>query len=710
MRAALLVSIAALVVAPMEAAARQGSEVSVPDILQVSDIGGLGVSPNGRVLAFRVERADLSSNAYPTQWYVWTEDAGVRGVGPGGDAIYLDPGVTSREAPIWSPDSSAFFYRALAGAEVQLWRALADGSGAAAVVVTDADVVSIEPDRAGDGLIFATGPSRDAIRRAEREEYDAGILVDEHVDLAQNLFRGAMINGRRATQRLTGSWFVRAGLLWREPLTHHRLDFGTLASHPMDGARGTATPEATPGRPGEAISTSGDVARAKSDGGERSIEVARAGGGTVTCGLDACRARVSWLAWRRGADEVLFATQDAAWSQTVHLWDIAHGRVRTVARSEGLLSGSRDSTMPCAVAHEAVFCVVASAALPPRLERIRIRDGERAVLFDPNDELRRRLSERLRVERLRWRGAEGHDYTGVLFSSTQRPAGRRPLFINYYLCDGFLRGGLGDEWPLTPLAEAGIDALCITSTTIPGAQDSLANNRAAAEGVAAIIARLDREGRTDARRVGMGGLSFGSEVTLWVAYNTDLLAAASISSPGLEPSYYWFNGVRGRDNHQRLAAAWQLRAPDETPERWRQLSAALNADRVTAPLLMQMPEQEARLVTELHARLSNSPTPVELYAFPDEPHIKVQPRHKLAAYQRNLDWFRYWLASELDSDPRKRAQYARWDSLRARQEALSPAPRNAATVPGSPGRRYGNNGDRPAPAGAEGRPRRPSLR
>ena len=710
MRAGMLASIAALVLAPTEAGAGRGSEISVPDILQVTDIGGLAVSPDGRALAFRVERADLPSNAYPTRWHVWTELGGVRGVGSGGDAIYIDPGVTYREAPIWSPDSSAFFYRALVGGEVQLWRSLADGSGAASVVATDADVLSIEPDPAGEELIFATGPSREAIRRAEREEYDAGILVDQHVDLAQNLFRGAIINGRRATQRLTGSWFMRAGLLWREPLTRYRLDFGTLASRPMDGVMGRAAPEATPGRPGEAVSGTGDVARAKSDGGERSIEVARAGGAIVTCRVDACRARVSWLAWRRGADEVLFATQDAAWAQTVHLWDVARGRVRTIARSEGLLSGGRDSTSPCAVAQDALFCVTASAASPPRVERIRVRDGERAILFDPNDDLRRRLSERLRVERLRWRGAEGHDYTGVLFSSAERPAGRRPLFIDYYLCDGFLRGGLGDEWPLAPLAEAGIDALCVTSTTIPGAQDSLANNRAAAEGVAAIVARLDREGRTDTRRVGMGGLSFGSEVTLWVAYNTGLLAAASVSSPGLEPSYYWFNGVRGRDNHDRLAAAWQLRAPDETTDRWRQLSAALNADRIRAPLLMQMPEQEARLVTELYARLSNSPTPVELYAFPDEPHIKVQPRHKLAAYQRNLDWFRYWLAGERDSDPRKRGQYARWDSLRARQAALSPVPTSAATAPGSPGRRYGSSGDRRARAGAGDRPRRPSDR
>jgi hypothetical protein len=49
-----------------------------------------------------------------------------------------------------------------------------------------------------------------------------------------------------------------------------------------------------------------------------------------------------------------------------------------------------------------------------------------------------------------------------------------------------------------------------------------------------------------------------------------------------------------------------------------------------------------------------------MYAFPNEPHIKTQPRHKLAVYQRNLDWFRFWLLGAVDPDPAKAEQYRRW--------------------------------------------------
>ena len=77
-----------------------------------------------------------------------------------------------------------------------------------------------------------------------------------------------------------------------------------------------------------------------------------------------------------------------------------------------------------------------------------------------------------------------------------------------------------------------------------------------------------------------------------------------------------------------------------------------------------MPEKEARRVPELYARLAAQGTPTELYAFPDEAHIKVQPRHRMAAYVRNLDWFRFWLQGIEDQDDAKDGQYARWDAMR----------------------------------------------
>lgn len=77
---------------------------------------------------------------------------------------------------------------------------------------------------------------------------------------------------------------------------------------------------------------------------------------------------------------------------------------------------------------------------------------------------------------------------------------------------------------------------------------------------------------------------------------------------------------------------------------------------------MQFPEQEVRLSIELVSRLATA-RKGETHVFPFAPHIKIEPRQKLAAYERNLDWFRFWLKGERDPDPVKAAQYQRWAEL-----------------------------------------------
>jgi dipeptidyl aminopeptidase/acylaminoacyl peptidase len=145
------------------------------------------------------------------------------------------------------------------------------------------------------------------------------------------------------------------------------------------------------------------------------------------------------------------------------------------------------------------------------------------------------------------------------------------------------------------------------------------------------------------------------------------LAAASIASTQVEPAYYWANAVAGRDTPQMLRQGWGLGPPGETPQAWASVSPALNVDSMSAPMLVQIPEQEYRMIPEFIAKLSRSATPSEVYAFPNEPHLLIQPRHRAAAYARNLDWFRFWLQGVEDPDPAKADQYARWRAMAARR-------------------------------------------
>jgi len=178
-----------------------------------------------------------------------------------------------------------------------------------------------------------------------------------------------------------------------------------------------------------------------------------------------------------------------------------------------------------------------------------------------------------------------------------------------------------------------------------------------------VVALLAADGKADPGRVGMGGLSFGSEVTLWTLMHSDAIAAASVSSISPTPSYYLLNSLR-EAFRTNLRLMWQLGAPDETPERWKEISPAFRIERIRVPILFQLPEQEYRMLLDYALPLLRR-NQGDLYVFPEEAHIKFQPRHKLAAYERNIDWFRFWLQAYEDPEPAKVEQYRIWRRMRA---------------------------------------------
>ena len=218
----------------MAGAAPARSEPRTPalaELVETADLSSLAASRDGRLVAFRTDRPSIDRNSYDLMWSILDVETGtVVPIGGGGAPIIADPGYLVAERPTWSPDGRWIYYRALRGGAVQIWRAATDGSAVELVTREDGDVLSLEPARDGRAILYRTGPARETIERAELEEYDRGILVDQHVELGQNLFRGAIINGRHASERLTGRWFSRGGVLWAQPPRGRRLDFASLAT------------------------------------------------------------------------------------------------------------------------------------------------------------------------------------------------------------------------------------------------------------------------------------------------------------------------------------------------------------------------------------------------------------------------------------------------------------------------------------------------
>src|SRR3546814_814359 len=342
--------------------------------------------------------------------------------------------------------------------------------------------------------------------------------------------------------------------------------------------------------------------------------------------------------------------------------------MRLIGAAVGLLNGYRfpSSNAPCAVGAQFGRCVSDSANMPPRLERLDLDSGKRTTLFDPNTVLAQ-ASGTVDSELLAWTDADGRQFTGHLFMpASRRPGERIPLFVTYYSCAGYLRGGLSDEWPLLPLASSGIAALCVNyyrpSRVNRDAAVDYDIGRVSVETIAEIL--IDR-GLVDRGAIGMGGLSYGSEITIWTAAHSDLLAAASATSPSATPTWYWSMALL-EGWPEAAMKSWRLGSPLETPDRWRQISPAYFSERIKAPLLMQMAEEEYRAALDYYVPMVRAGAAVEMYAFPQAGHWKFLPRQKLASYERDLDWFRFWLQGFEDKDLRKAEQYARWRVMRER--------------------------------------------
>lgn len=663
MVAAILAAVAGLV------AGAVSLDQDLVSLIETPNLSSPAISPDGRYVAFRRDVATVSDNRHRFSWWVAPIDGRLPAVevADGGDAMYNEAGALISAPPTWSADSRFIYYRTLTRDGVQVARA-GLGRSVAPVTASSADVLDFVL-KAGGEVVFATGPARQDIIDAEAKERERGVLVDHTVDPAQNLFGAIKVNGRLSAQRFTGRWFGRRTLLGEQPPRYWRTS-GETSEIPIgiDEARAAGLVIDTALRP--LFGTSGPSDRnAAGDrvflDADHGVRIKRAGGLEHQCGAKMCGVdSVVQLSWRPGRDQILLIARTSLGGRVVRLWDPIRGSARILYTTEDQLSGGGSGNAPCAVGERATVCILASAISPPRLISIDLESGHAKDLTpsstDPG----------VTARRVRWTDKSGRSFYGHLIEPSGVPQ-RRPLFITYYTCGGYLRGGTGDEWPLEVFARAGIAALCIEKLS-EGSSSQDANlhaYEAASAGIEAVIDRLSADGVVDPQRVGIGGLSFGSDVAMWTAIRTNRIAAVSIASVQLEPTYWWFNTVRGRNVADAIRQAWGLGAPDETPERWRLLSPALNVEKIRAPVLMQMPEQEFRPTMELYSRLSQTSTPTELYVFPMEPHILTEPKHRLAAYERNLDWFRFWLQGAEDADPRKAAQYQRWRASRERWKA-----------------------------------------
>jgi dipeptidyl aminopeptidase/acylaminoacyl peptidase len=666
--------------------------VSIQDLATLRDIEGLSVSPDGRWAAFQVRRADPQANRYSLEWFVVpTAGGAARRLGDGGEAIlarlsgYI-AGLAPAAPPIWSPDSRWVFYLRQDNGRTQIWRTRVDGRRTEQLTHNEGDVARAVYARDGQRVLFETRPSgaqRDAALAAEGR---SGFLYDDRFTPLHSrhpLTPSGLATAVRPAARLAVT--TQESKVWIYTFEGERetlANAGDQAEFAQLTAASRPSGEMLFGRP-SASSDAGASARTEARDRERqgfmpplTIVVQPSGSGEVVCAAPECTGQMIGPLWWRGETEVVFQRREgAAFEDTaLYAWRPGQNTPRSILRTPNRLDS-------CAVAvGKRLVCFYEQPDYPRRVAAVDLDTGAIDILYDPNpDFVRFYLGPPPR--RLDVRTRSGTETYGYLVLPPHHDSARPlPLVIVTYRCSGFLRGGSGDEYPIYPFAAQGFAVLCL-NLPIPDYGRAAHTNwveyigqdygpgvpakRRVQESVDAAIDQLEAMNAIDPNRVGLSGWSNGAITVLYALSHMPRLHAAIASSTYDEPIDYYLGGPNGR-----MQYAWRGWGPlATTAERWREFALSLNADRVRAPLLLNVADHEMLSTLMPVSALEDAGRAVEMYVFPDEYHEKWQPAHRLEIYKRNIDWMNFWLRGVEDSDPAKAAQYQRWRAMRERPVA-----------------------------------------
>ena len=623
--------------------------VTADDLVRLSDLGPsspapgehvIGLSPDKRFAAVQVRTADPSINRYRIRIDVIdlsSRDA-PRTIDEGGDvALQYVSGIGGRTVStgyaaatplIWSPDGSWVYFLKRFGTTAQVWRA-ALGGGRSVAVTHDAEGVDdFIISKYGDQLTYTSRRLDADLQASLRAEYLRGFKYDT---------RFVPLFDDRPQQSVT------------KPTTRV-IDLRT------DLARDATIIEAASFdrqvqivRKGFAVtSRTGETALiSESDHGTRRVAVRLANGLEQICSSLECSGPTAvW--WTKDGNRVRFIRREGWGNDETAIYEWQPG-----AAHPKRLYVTQDLLIDCQSVDDRLVCARERSADPRHIIVLDPRSGKARTIYDPNEEFRRRSLGK--IERLHWRNEFGTETFGDLVYPVGYVRGHAyPLVVVQYISRGFLRGGVGDEFPIQAFANRGYAVLSVqrpdrnllpSASITEKAQDDrskakLADRRDVLSSIETGVQSLIDRGIADPRQIGITGLSDGSSTVQFALVNSSMFKAASVSGCCWDPYQDAIVGPGAAEAYHQ--SGWP-ELINYNSVFWSHISLVENARRIAAPILIQQSDDEFRGAIASYTALKQAKRAVALFVFPNEHHVKWQPAHKLAAYERNLRWFDFWL-------------------------------------------------------------------
>ncbi|MBY0565994.1 MAG: Atxe2 family lasso peptide isopeptidase [Hyphomonadaceae bacterium] len=652
-----------------QAAARPPTAEDLLALLELGDYrGGLSISPDGQTLAVFARETRVRENDYRYRLLVMPSAGGSpREIADAGDIILRDTpygptGAAADRAPVWSPDGRYLAYIAERDGRAELWRVSPDGAAAQLLVDGPGEVLRfVWLDETN--LVVETAAPRDALSAASSHAATYGFHPDDFFTPYASLTPRATIDHARV--QLVVNAATRAERA-ASPDESAQLNVQPRRPAPLNAIANDRTSDAVAWI---APRIAGDQASTPALG---LYYAADEGRDVMTCDDPACSGRMlgAWIF----ADRIVFRRMEGHGGglTALYAWDWRANTVRRIRRED-------EELFACGRAAARLICLQEGPLQPRRIVSIDVDTGDLAQLYDPNPDWR--AFDQPRIETIEVNDAYGNDsFAHLVFPANYRPGRRYPVVVVQYRSRGFLRGGVGGEYPILPLAGRGYFVLSVDRPEWRGAEASLpqaeldqrtaldnSENLMKQSALEAMLAELDRRGLSNPRRIGITGLSDGAETLYWAITNSELFAAAVASTQPTDTTA-WTLGSRA---FRQSLLSEGMRGPyavgdDPWAAWWARNTTALHAERIRAPLLMNLAESEAIMGFPLATRLEELNRPVDAYVYPGAYHIKWRPAQLLAAQTRAMDWLDFWLRGIEREEPEDPGRLDRWRALRDR--------------------------------------------
>ena len=653
-----------------EPAERAVRVVAVDDLISLRDIDAFIVSPDGGRVAYLLRRANVATDAYDTGWFV----ADVTGATPpvylgdaGAPQLATDEeggqvGAFAAPAAAWSPDGRWLAALVAEDDQVQLWASRADGGRRERLTELASDVRAFRWSPDGRSIVAATDRRTRAEAAAARAaEARIGYRLDDR------FFPGQSTTPYyRARAEGGGDVFWTVELATRRVRSATNAEAAILAA-PADAGDMRVTPD------GRAAARTIPDPEAVPFGGRR-LQATLGDGDAVICAHEGCAGALALVGWSADGEEVVFLRRFGVARRRTGLtaWNPRDGAVREILATDALVED-------CALAGAEAVCAHETATTPRRLVAVSLRDGAVRMIVDPNPELGAvRFGD---VETVDLTNRFGHaSFAQILTPPDYVPGRRYPVVVVTYRSRGFLRGGVGDEYPPHLFAAAGFVVVSFDMPDsflypLPEANDAdrpacadcaaaLMRHASAAASLELGLQALEDRGLMDPDRVAITGLSAGASIVWDALIGSRRRFAAAIASYAVGDPISVYVGRRSwREEYLQQIGG----LPEEGGRAYLEaVSPALNAEAIAAPVLIHVADSELVMSMQTIATLEAMDKPVDVYVFPGELHVKRSPAHRDAIYRRNLQWLEFWLHGVVPEHPLDPGQVARWRALSAR--------------------------------------------